>query len=516
MTAGGSRAGPAGVPPGVARWPSAMLHVDMDAFYVAVEVRRDPSLVGRAVVVGGNGARGVVAAASYEARAYGVRSAMPSVQARRLCPQALFLPGDHSAYAEASSAIMAIFRNVTPLVEPLSLDEAFLDVTGAQARVGSPAEIAAQLRQRVADEQHLPCSVGVASTKFLAKLASEAAKPTPTPQGARAGRGVWVVTLGEELAFLHPLPVKALWGVGPATLTKLQRIGVATVGDLAAMPVGTLVAALGEASGRHLFELAHNRDPRRVEPDRETKSIGHEETFPVDRFDREDLDRELLRLSDAVARRLRGAGLTGRTVQLKVRFGDFTTITRSRRVAEPLDNGLDLARAARQLLAKIDVTAGIRLLGVSASGLGPARLRQLQLDLTDPWGPTTARSVDGVPVAAHLTRSERPSAAPSAPGPAPDAASRSAPGSARSAPAVAGSAGWAGSAGSSGARPAAWLDAHDTVDAIRQRFGAAAIGPASLAGKGRLEVFERGQQEWGPADNVRTSPDEVPEAPPSR
>ncbi len=443
------------------RWPVAVLHVDMDAFYVAVEVRRDPSLRGRPVVVGGNGRRGVVAAASYEARAFGVRSAMPSVQARRLCPQALFLPGDHAAYAEASAAIMAIFGEVTPLVEPLSLDEAFLDVSGAQRRLGGPVTIAAGIRQRVADEQHLPCSVGVASTKFLAKLASEAAKPTPTPQGPREGRGVWVVTPGEELAFLHPLPVKALWGVGPATLAKLERIGVATVGDLAGMPLVTVVAALGEASGRHLFELAHNRDPRRVEPEREAKSIGHEETFAVDRFDRDDLDRELLRLADAVGRRLRGAGLAGHTVQLKVRFGDFTTITRSRRVGEPLDNGLDLARAARQMLAKIDVTPGIRLLGVSASGLGPAPLRQLQFNL---W--------------------ERPEPV----GPGPDVASAA-------------------------GRPAGWLEAHDTVDAIRQRFGAAAIGPASLAAKGRIEVFERGQQQWGPNEGAAKTAAGVPEPP---
>lgn len=487
MTGGGRKARPpvprAAITPD--RWLAAVLHVDMDAFYVAVEVRRDPTLRGRPVVVGGDGRRGVVAAASYEARAYGVRSAMPSVRARRLCPDALFLPGDHALYAHASAAIMAIFAEVTPLVEPLSLDEAFLDVTGAQRRLGSPPDIARQIRQRVAEEQQLSCSVGVASTKFLAKVASEAAKPTPSVQGPRPGPGVWVVTPGEELTFLHPLPVNALWGVGPATLAKLQRIGVGTVGDLASLPVATLVGALGEAAGRHLHDLAHNRDPRTVQPDREVKSMGHEETFPFDRFDRDDLEREVLRLADGVSRRLRAAGVAGRTVQLKVRFGDFSTITRSRRLPEPVDAGLELARAARELLAKVDLTPGIRLLGVSVSGLAAAQLRQLRLDLAEAVG-SSARSGGGAPDPVG-------SAPLPAQGPEHCAAQSD-----------------------TAARDAAWLDAHDTVDAIRRRFGAAAIGPASLASAGRLEVFERGQQAWGPKIFPETGPPAVPERPPSR
>ncbi len=436
------------------RWPQAILHVDMDAFFVAVEVRRDPALRGRPVVVGGSGRRGVVAAASYEARAYGVRSAMPSVRARRLCPEALFLPGDHAAYAEASAAIMARFAEVTPLVEPLSLDEAFLDVTGAQLRSGSPFEIAGRLRQRIATEEQLACSVGVASTKFLAKLASEAAKPSPSPQGAVPGRGVWVVEPGAELEFLHPLPVKALWGVGPATLARLERIGVATVGDLARLPLGPVIAAVGDASGRHLHELAHNRDPRRVEPDREVKSVGHEETFPVDRFEREELDVELLRLSEAVARRLRATGVAGHTVTLKVRYGDFTTLSRSRTLPEAVDAGLDIGRAAQRLLDKVDTTPGVRLIGVSVSGLAAPAQRQLSFDLDGPadraaQGALHDGAADG---STHL------------------------------------------------GQPGAWLDANDTVEAIRRRFGAGAIGPASLSRGGRIRVFERGQQAWGPSD----------------
>ena len=454
-------------------WPSAILHVDMDAFYVAVEVRRDPSLVGRPVVVGGSGNRGVVAAASYEARAYGVRSAMPSVRARRLCPQALFLPGDHAAYVAASRRIMAIFAEFTPLVEPLSLDEAFLDVTGAQRRLGAPAAMATELRRRVAAEELLPCSVGVASTKFLAKLGSEAAKPSPSPQGAVPGRGVWVVEPGKELAFLHPLPVKALWGVGPATLSRLERLGVRTVGDLAALPVAAVVGAVGDAAGRHLHQLAHNHDPRPVEADREVKSIGHEETFPVDRTDRADLDRELLRLADAVARRLRVAGVAGHTVTLKVRYGDFTTLTRSRRLAEPVDAGLELARAAQRLFDKIDLGPGVRLLGVSVSGLAPLQARQLSLDL-DTSGTDDGRA-------------------------APDA------------PRAGGALVTGVSTGLRLGHAESWQDANDTVEAIRRRFGAAAIGPAALATPGGLQVFERDAQSWGP-----TGPGERPAPQPAQ
>ncbi len=352
----------------------------MDAFYVSVELLDRPELRGRPVIVGGRGARGVVAAASYEARAYGVHSAMPSLRAARLCPDAVFLAGDHARYAEVSRRVMDLFRAVTPLVEPISLDEAFLDVTGSVRLHGDPASIGRQLRQSVADQEQLTCSVGVASSKFLAKLASEAAKPKPSPSGPLPGLGVKVIEPGDELGFLHPLPVRALWGVGPATLAKLERIGVSTVAELARLPVAAVQAAVGDAVGRHLHDLAHGRDDRPVVADARPKSISHEETFAHDLHDPADVDREALRMGDAVATRLRNAELRGRTVSVKVRFGDFRTISRSLTLRLPTDSGRDISRAARQLLEPIDPTPGIRLLGVGVSSLAEGGAEQLSLD----------------------------------------------------------------------------------------------------------------------------------------
>jgi DNA polymerase-4 len=366
--------------------PPGILHVDMDSFFVSVEMLDRPELVGRPVVVGGTGGRGVVASASYEARAYGLHSAQPTAQARRLCPEAVFLPGDHRRYSEVSRRIMEVFEQFTPHVEPLSLDEAFLDVRGAARLFGSGEGIAGQIRAAVLEAERLTCSVGVATNKFLAKLGSEAAKPGAAPSGPVPGPGVVVIEPGEELAFLHPLPASALWGVGPKTRAKLERLAIDTVGDLAALPLEVLRHAVGDAAGRHLHALAHGRDEREVVARPRARSIGHEETFATDLADRDDLDRELVRLADGVAMRLRSAGLATRTVVLKVRFGDFTTVTRSTTVADPIDSGRVLWTTAKRLLDQLDPSPGVRLLGISGSGLVPAGAHQLRLgDDTGLW-----------------------------------------------------------------------------------------------------------------------------------
>lgn len=370
-----------------------ILHVDMDAFYVSVEMRRHPELRGRPVVVGGSGSRGVVAAANYEARRFGVFSAMSSAKARRLCPDAVFLDGDHALYADVSSEVMAIFRDVTPFVEPLALDEAFLDVGGATHLFGTGVDIARSIRQRVHDDLMLPCSVGVARSKFIAKLASKAAKPIIENGRIRPGPGVTVVEPDRELEFLHPLPVRALWGVGPATFKRLDRLGIRTVGDLALLDEGTLKRAVGQALGHHLHALARGIDERPVEIDRTMKSIGREETFAHDIVDAGILRSEVVRLADDVARRLRSHGLAAKTVTLKVRFGDFETITRSSTPSAPVASAPALVRVVEPMLSVIAISRGIRLVGVSASSLtAPAA----QLSLLEELGSTESITVDDV------------------------------------------------------------------------------------------------------------------------
>lgn len=374
--------------------PRTVLHVDMDAFYVSVELLRRPELRGRPVVVGGSGARGVVAAASYEARSYGVFSAMASAHARRLCPHAVFLPGDHATYAEVSGRVMDLFRAYTPLVEPLSLDEAFLDVTSVRRLHGDGPTIAGTIRARVLDQEGLTCSVGVASSKFVAKLASKAAKPAAAAQGPRPGRGVVVVDPGAEVGFVQRLDVRELWGVGPATFERLQRLGISTVAQLAAVDRSTLVGVLGAAAGAHLHDLAHAVDDRPVVPAAPPKSISHEETYAHDLTDRDELRREVVRQADAVASRLRRAGLTGRTVQLKLRFADFRTISRSLTLDVPVDTGPVLARTVKELLDRVDVTGGVRLLGVGVTGLGEDQGQQLTFDDQGPGWEDASRAVD--------------------------------------------------------------------------------------------------------------------------
>jgi len=350
-----------------------MLHVDMDAFYAAVELRRRPDLAGRPVIVGGLGGRSVVLSATYEARAYGVHSAMPMSRARRVCPEAVIIPPDAAAYSEASRGVMAVFRSVTPLVEPLSLDEAFLDVSGAARRLGRPVAIGELIRARIADEQGITASVGVAPTKFVAKLASARCKPD----------GLLLVPADSVVAFLHPLPVGALWGVGERTEERLHRLGLHTVGELAHIPVPTLTRALGPALGRHLHDLAWGRDDRRVQPDEPDRSIGAEETFASDVDDPAVIRRELLRLAERTAARLRATSQAGRTVVLKLRFADFATITRSRTLPDPTDVGFEVYDVAASLYAALGLQrARIRLVGVRVEGLSPAgdAARQLRLD----------------------------------------------------------------------------------------------------------------------------------------
>ncbi len=408
----------------------------MDAFFAAAELLRHPELRGQPVVVGGSGRRGVIAAASYEARWFGVRSAMPSSEAKRRCPQAVFLPGDHSYYHQISEQVMAAMRKYTPLIEPLSLDEAFLDVTAGRRLFGSGAEIAARIRTEIYDDTGLWASAGVARSKFLAKLASETAKPQASKTGPVMGAGVHVVAPGDEIAFLHPLPARALWGVGPATMTKLERLGVETVADVAALPRDTLVSALGRSMGHHLHELSHARDGRPVQPIRQAKSISQEETFQFDKRDIDELRVELLRLCDAVAGRLRRSQLQARTVTLKIRFGDFRTLSRNFTFETASDSAAALHRQVCILLDQIDISGGVRLLGVGVVGLVEPQPQQLTLD----------------------------------------------------------------DVGNSGAGPGETdrRDAELAIDAIRQRFGVGAIGPASLIKPGDgLDTRTRNERPWG-------------------
>ena len=356
-----------------------ILHVDMDAFYASVEVRDQPELAGKPVIVGAVGGRGVVLSATYEARAYGVRSAMPVSRAQRLCPHAVFVAPRHGVYGAVSKEIMALFRGVTPEVEPLSLDEAFLDVGGAIRRLGPPTAIARRIRASVRGQYGLTCSVGVATTKFVAKLASTLSKPD----------GLLVVPAAEVLGFLHPLPVSALWGVGERTGDVLARFGLRTVGDIACTPVDTLQRELGAAAGAHLSALARGRDPRPVQqvPD---KSIGAEETFATDVADPVVIRRELLRLSERTAQGLRAGGWMARTVVVKLRLANFKTITRSKTLPEPTDVAQRIYTTACALFkgSGLDSRARLRLVGVRATGLLPVRTVSTQLALGEepaPW-----------------------------------------------------------------------------------------------------------------------------------
>jgi DNA polymerase-4 len=345
-----------------------ILHADLDAFYASVEQRDDPSLRGRPVIVGG----GVVLAASYEAKARGVRTAMGGREARRLCPDAIVVSPRMSAYSDASKEVFAVFRDTTPLVEGLSIDEAFLDVRGLRRISGTPREIAVRLRNRVLEQIGLPITVGVARTKFLAKVASAVAKPD----------GLLVVPPDGELAFLHPLPVERLWGVGPVTAEKLRASGIVTVGQVARLAESTLVSLLGRAAGRHLHALAHNRDPRRVDVGRRRRSIGTQRALGRRRRSPEALDAILVGLVDRLARRLRKARRVCRTVVLRMRFDDFTRATRSHTLDEATAQTQTLLASERGLLAAsmpMIERQGLTLLGITFTNLENADAVQLAL-----------------------------------------------------------------------------------------------------------------------------------------
>jgi DNA polymerase-4 len=392
-----------------------ILHVDMDAFFASVEVLDDPTLAGRPVIVGGSGGRGVVAACTYEARMYGVHSAMPSSVARRLCPQAVFVHGRHHRYSEESAKLHAILETVTPLVK--------------------------------------------------------AAKPVADRSGIRPGPGVFVVEAGRELEFLHPLPIEALWGVGPVSARRLQGLGIMTVGDLAALPPATLERQLGKAQGSHLAELCRGVDRRPVVPDQKAKSIGHEETFPSDLWDPAVIQGHLARIVDAAASHLRGSDLGARTITVKVKFGDFTMITRSHSMVTPVDSAPSIGAIAAALLESVDLSKGMRLLGVSLSGFGTSGANeQLSWDLGagggDPPAGPGGRRLDAESEGRMVRAGEE--------------AER---------------------------LQESWGGISAAVDSIRARYGHGSVGSASMVGADGLRVRERGEAQWGPAAEPPVDPD---------
>jgi DNA polymerase-4 len=340
---------------------STILHVDMDAFFASVSIKDNPKLKNKAVVVGA-GVRGVVLSANYEARKFGIRAAMPVGRAQRMAPHAIFIPPDHQRYSEVSEKVMEIFRDVTPHVEPISLDEAFLDVTGAQRLLGTGRKIATMIRAKVEQEQGITCSVGIAHNKFIAKLASQHCKPN----------GMLEIPEDRILTFLHPLPASAIWGVGPKTNEQLEKLGLRTVGEIAHTPRSTLIRALGEATGASLHELSWGRDYRDVVTDEPEKSISAAETFASDIDDPEEILREFLRLCEKATLRMRSAGFCAKTISIKVRFADFKTITRSKTLDQPISGTKESFEIAKQLYLALKIErARIRLVGVALEGLIP-------------------------------------------------------------------------------------------------------------------------------------------------
>lgn len=352
---------------------ATILHVDMDAFYASVAELDNPQYKGKALVVGA-GVRGVVLSANYEARKFGIRAAMPVGRAKRMAPHAIFIAPEHYRYAEISERIMTIFNSFTPLVEPISLDEAFLDVTGSQKLFGDGREIAAKIRAQVEQEEGITCSVGIAQSKFIAKLASQHCKPN----------GMLEIKSDRILEFLHPLPVRALWGVGPKTAESLDRLGLHTVADIANSSRSTLIRALGDATGESLYELAWGRDYRDVIPDEPEKSIGNEETFSRDMDNPEEILAEFLRMTEKATARLRERGLFAKTITMKIKFADFTTLSRAKTLPIGIDSTQETYEIVKKLyLALRNEGARIRLVGVSLSNLLTQAPVQLELGARD-------------------------------------------------------------------------------------------------------------------------------------
>lgn len=429
----------------------------MECFFVAVELLDRPDLVGRPVIVGGGGRRGVVASASYEARFFGVRSAMPTATALRQCPDAVVLSGNMGKYAAISEKIMAIFRSYTPLVEPLSLDEAFCDVSGSLRLYGTPRAIAREIRARVASELGLSCSVGVAANKSIAKLASEAAKPSAGRRGPIAGRGVVVIAPGREIAFLDGLGVRSLFGVGPATEKKLTSLGIASVSDLRATPEATLVRVLGRASAAQLMNLSSGIDERPVVADQRPKSISNEVTFSHDRIGVDELSRDVLALADSVAWRSRRAGMTGRTLTIKIRFADFDTISRSVTARSGFDDGALIYARAMDLITPELSGRGVRLVGVGVSGFdSPSSVTAVAEQFDFSTGANARASADTTDDAVNSS--------------------------------------------SSG-------EVIDVMDAVRERFGRSAIVPARLA-----KTSDKGRGERGESSAASPRSRETPAA----
>ena len=348
---------------------ATILHVDMDAFYASVAERDNPELKGKAVVIG-MGARGVVSAANYEARKFGIHSAMPVGRARRLAPHAIFLPVDMARYQEVSEHVMEIFHSFTPWVEPISLDEAFLDVTGSQKLLGTGREIAVAIRKKVEEQEGITCSVGIAPSKFIAKLASNHCKPN----------GMLEITSDRILTFLHPLPIQAMWGVGPKTAEVLERLGLRTIEDIAKLPRTTLIRALGEANGASLYELAWGRDYRDVTPEERDCSISAAETFAQDLDNPEEILTEFLRLTERATARLRDRDLFAKTISIKVRFADFSTINRSKTLPLPIDSTHDVYEVVKGLYLALRIErARLRLVGVSLENLSEGAPHQMML-----------------------------------------------------------------------------------------------------------------------------------------